>query len=143
MLFGCNFISSKTTYLCPVKQLLTIAVLLVYSLASSGYTLNVHYCCGKIDSINFTAATASSCQHGMEMKDGPCCADRSVHFDVDDTMPAGPVTAPLPGVYTLPALLLPAALVPQVEETACLPFFTDSSPPQQAPLTVLHCTFRI
>jgi hypothetical protein len=126
-----------------VKQLLTIAVLLVYSLASSGYTLNVHYCCGKIDSINFTAATAASCQHGMEMKDGPCCADRSVHFDVDDTMPAGPVTAPLPGVCILPALLLPAALVPQVGETACQPFFTDSSPPIQAPLTVLHCSFRI
>lgn len=126
-----------------MKQLLTIAVLLVYSLASSGYSLNVHYCCGKIDSINVTPATSSSCQHGMEMKDGPCCADRSVHFDVDDTMPAGPVTAPLPGVYILPGLLLPADLTPQAQETACLPFFTDSSPPTQALLTVLHCNFRI
>ena len=126
-----------------MKQFLTIAVLLVYSLASSGYTLNVHYCCGKIDSINFTPATAASCQHGREMNDGPCCADRSVHFDVDDTLPAPTVAAPLPVLCTLPGLLLPAPVVAPVQEPACLTSFSDSSPPLPAPLTVLFCTFRI
>lgn len=133
----------KTSYLCPMKQFLTIVILLVFTLASSGYTLNVHYCCGKIDSISWKPRQSASCQHGTGMKDGPCCADRSVHLDVDDSVPAAPPEAPEPGLITLPTFLISLGVDPVVPAAYNTAAVCDSSPPAEPPLTILHCHFRI
>ncbi|WP_148661191.1 hypothetical protein [Flavisolibacter tropicus] len=44
-----------------MKKLLTLFVILVYGVASAGATLHLHYCCGKLDKISFSAAHNKDC----------------------------------------------------------------------------------
>ena len=52
--------------------------MLVYGLTSSGMTINLHYCCGKLDGISIFAKEQNSCKSPNHEKNNGCCNDKLI-----------------------------------------------------------------
>jgi len=61
-----------------MKKLFIIVLMLVYGLSSSGMTISLHYCCGKLDGVSFTAEKANTCKMGNHVKKSGCCNDKQI-----------------------------------------------------------------
>ena len=64
-----------------MKKLLIILVMLVYGLSSMGMSINLHFCCGKLDDISFSLPKDKSCakdQNSISKK--RCCDDKHLEF---------------------------------------------------------------
>jgi hypothetical protein len=62
-----------------MKKLFIILFMLVYGVTSSGMTITLHYCCGKVDDISFSGKQERSCpMGGKHMKNNSCCKDQQV-----------------------------------------------------------------
>lgn len=57
-----------------MKRLGVITFAFFYLLFSIGFAVNVHYCCGKIDSVSLTTINSSCCCSESNMA-GACCND--------------------------------------------------------------------
>src|ERR1700759_5353274 len=55
-----------------MKKLLSILLIIVYSTASFGMSVQEYYCCGKLSSVSVSFATAGKIQ-GEQSKNGGCC----------------------------------------------------------------------
>ncbi len=67
-----------------MKRLAVISVLIFYSLASFGVSVNYFYCCGELKEISFSAhAAAENCSPDKNAK--KCCQNQSVtiHMHAD------------------------------------------------------------
>ena len=123
--------------------MITIAVLIMYVIATSGYTLYIHYCCGKVDKLSWAPVKQSACQHQNSMQNSACCADGLVHFDIDDSTPITPVALFNPVNYSVVENTTTALVQPLTAAVFHWLFTHNSSPPIPASRTILHCTFRI
>ena len=57
--------------------------MLVYGLSSSGMTISLHYCCGKLDGVSFYSANESkTCKMGNHFKKSGCCNDKQIYSKV-------------------------------------------------------------
>src|SRR5215203_2865530 len=61
-----------------MKKLFAIALLLTYSFSSMGIGVSLHYCCGKLKSIDWTLPKAQHCDHQQKMGSKPCCETKLV-----------------------------------------------------------------
>jgi hypothetical protein len=61
-----------------MKKLFIIVLMLVYGLSSSGMTISLHYCCGKLDGISFSGKEEKSCKMGNHVKKSDCCNDKQI-----------------------------------------------------------------
>ena len=61
-----------------MKKLFIIVLMLVYGLSSSGMTINLHYCCGKLDGVSFTGKKEKTCKMGNHIKKSGCCNDKQI-----------------------------------------------------------------
>lgn len=131
-----------------MKRIISIWLLLLYSVASSGMTVRFHYCGDWLASVKLVLADdgrITGCC-GDELLDGEnddCCNTEKLLLQVDDEAAAAAITAALPTELLLPALFtLPEPnriLLPrQLTLTA-----TDTSPPGQPPLFILNRCFLI
>lgn len=61
----------------PVKKVLTIFLLLIYSITNAGTTLNLHYCMGELMNINLFHSQIDKCPKcGMKKSNSSgCCRD--------------------------------------------------------------------
>src|SRR4051812_18635981 len=74
-----------------MKKLLVIALLLVYGMSSSGMTLYIHYCCGKVKTLGLAPVADKNCKETNESKlaKQPCCQDKEISFSLKaDQVPA-------------------------------------------------------
>lgn len=61
-----------------MKKLLLVLMIMVYGFSSTGATVQLHYCCGKL--LNITLGSVEEKDCGMQEKMGskPCCETKSV-----------------------------------------------------------------
>lgn len=130
-----------------VKKFLAAILCFVYATASSGATVNFHYCMGKFISLDVTAPTSAKCSNcGMtkENKKG-CCNDKHASFSLQKDQLASHIN-------NLSNNFFVYLYHPNLSsENSFLKFFTDNnthpthSPPLIQPVSafILHCVFRI
>lgn len=65
-----------------MKKLLVIVLMLAYGLSSSGMTISLHYCCGKLDGISLNGKHDDSCRMSSELKNTDCCFDKQISASI-------------------------------------------------------------
>ncbi|HEX8357070.1 MAG TPA: hypothetical protein VF610_06660 [Segetibacter sp.] len=61
-----------------MKKIFIIVLMLVYGVSSSGMTISLHYCCGKLDGVSFSGKKEKSCKMGTHFKMSGCCNDKQI-----------------------------------------------------------------
>ncbi|HJW15987.1 MAG TPA: hypothetical protein VJ499_02655 [Flavisolibacter sp.] len=62
-----------------MKKILVIALLLVYGFSSTGMTLQLHYCCGKLKSVELAPVKDPGCGSKHKMGSKPCCETKNIN----------------------------------------------------------------
>lgn len=134
------FATSKTR----MKKFILIILTLLYAVVSSGITVNVHYCMGRMADVEW--GSASACTMCGQKKTSDCCKDEAhyIKLAVDQDVNHVVVTNLVPVVTELLPVLYAGFLSLEVEDT-CQSFIAFDSPPKQkgVPLFVYHCTYLI
>jgi hypothetical protein len=64
-----------------MKKLFIILIMLVYGLSSSGMSVNLHFCCGKLDDISFSSQKEKGCTKDEDsFSKKRCCDDKHLEF---------------------------------------------------------------
>jgi len=64
-----------------VKRLFSIALLIIYTTVICGFTVNMHYCGGKLASVDLSMSSEEHpCACGSKAMKKGCCKNKSVHF---------------------------------------------------------------
>jgi len=71
-----------------MKKFLVLAMLLVYGLTSTGATIHLHYCCGKLDKISLSNDHNENCPGKENLQKG-CCESRKLDLKVEDDQQPG------------------------------------------------------
>ncbi len=127
-----------------MKKYFIILLLLVYGLSSTGMSVHLHYCCGQLDDITFSAVHQYGCSKDSEDKPGPCCNSKQIELKLKaDQEPAAQwvqsakeIKAPAPEAG--PVVFFIKQPVPVIEQA------TGPPPvPLSLPLFIQNCVFRI
>lgn len=65
-----------------MKKLIAIIVLLAYGFSSSGMTLHYHYCCEKLNKVDFSPAKFDNCAAITKLISKSCCNDQPVTLKI-------------------------------------------------------------
>jgi hypothetical protein len=127
-----------------MKKLFIIVLMLVYGLSSSGTTINLHYCCGKLEGISFTGDQERNCNKCNNIKTNDCCSDKQVSASITSDQQAVnkwvQLTKQLVGITALQVIYNSFKDYSISDER--LARGTPKDPPP-IPLFIQHCTFRI
>jgi hypothetical protein len=64
-----------------MKKLIVFILMLVYGLSSMGMSVNLHFCCGKLDDISFSLPKEKSCAKDHDtIAKKHCCDDKHLEF---------------------------------------------------------------
>lgn len=129
-----------------MKQFFAILFATLYITLTSGFAVNVHYCMGKLASVDLREAPANHCgKCGKPAKGMDCCKDEFKFCKVTETHQAAKaLQADLDPVtdMQLPVRILPASVLPVQEMfTAGYPHHPPDIP--SAPIFLRNCTFLI
>ena len=75
------FISLDSLYLCFVKKLVVILLLVVYAASAVGTTINMHYCMNKISDWSFSNKKKDKCAK-CGMSNNGCCKDEKKEIKI-------------------------------------------------------------
>jgi hypothetical protein len=129
-----------------VKKLLTICFAVLYTLITSGFTVNMHYCMGELASVDLHDTHNDSCPKcGMESK-GDCCKDEAKFVKMDNSHQAAKAFVDLTNTITLaPVVMHPVWLQPVAQKEVLNPWAPLHGPPitPSIPLYMSHCIFLI
>jgi hypothetical protein len=67
-----------------VKKASTILLLLLFLIANSGMAVNLHWCGGKLSSVELNIDKKSKCECGKKSMKPNCCEDSSFHLKASD-----------------------------------------------------------
>jgi hypothetical protein len=128
-----------------MRKSLLFVLLLVYALSSTGATISLHFCCGKLDSVSLSAPMKDKCgKPGMGISKEHCCDNKHVELKLKaDQEPAykWAQTQKLVSTPVITPLYLEPVPVP-AEPLYQLP----NGPPVRSsllPLFIKHRVFRI
>lgn len=62
-----------------MRRLFSILLLVVYTTLICGFTLNLHYCGGKLDSVALSLSEKHSCSCGSKTMKKNCCKNKTIH----------------------------------------------------------------
>jgi hypothetical protein len=127
-----------------VKKVIALFVLIIYGFSTFGAAVNFHYCCGKLDKINFIRLTQKSCckmagGHAQENKG--CCKDKSISLKLKGEQTAATIFTSTPlsiaiihpfTRHSFSTYAITCNIVPEV-----------FAPPPIIDFSKLYCTFRI
>ena len=126
-----------------MKKLLVIGLLLVYGAASSGMTLQFHYCCGKLDAIALAIPNDTHCGTDHKMGSKRCCDTKELSLKMKTEQQTGTalnysvnlaaVKPSLPDHYFETSPISSKSLLPEL----------FAPPPLPKERTHLYCTYRI
>lgn len=128
-----------------MRKLVVILLILFYGVSSSGMTLYIHYCCGKIDSIDLAPIKKNDCDMGHKKPMKNCCEDKGISFKISTDQKSENSTELLAKNFQVEKTVFETRLttirLPGLINTG----FTDSSPPYNlsSPLYILNCIFLI
>jgi hypothetical protein len=69
-----------------VRKVATIIFLLLFLIANSGIGINMHWCGGKLASIDLFADEEHNCKCGKGPMKPNCCKDKTVHLKANDEL---------------------------------------------------------
>jgi hypothetical protein len=128
-----------------MKKLFIILIMLVYGVTSSGMTITLHYCCGKLDDISLTGNAEKRCpMGGKHIKNTSCCKDTQLtaKLTTDQQTIAKWVQASHQGVVVPASSSFPLDYTAQYVSVNRLARGTPV-PISSLPLFIKHCVFRI
>ncbi|HEX5002701.1 MAG TPA: hypothetical protein VFW78_09395 [Bacteroidia bacterium] len=67
-----------------MKKVSTLLLLFLFLIANSGMAVNIHWCGGKLSSIELNIDKKSKCGCGKETMKPNCCEDSSFHLKASD-----------------------------------------------------------
>jgi len=128
-----------------LKKFIVAILLIVYGISSSGMTLYVHYCCGRLDSINFSWTNNKKCPFASNSLRQGCCSSKQVELKIkSDHQPEYSVQSISKPLTTHQILILSTEIA-----SYTLPFpivaYSSTSPPFQKNISLykLNCVYRI
>jgi hypothetical protein len=125
-----------------MKKLLVIMLMLMYGFSSTGMTLHLHYCCGKLDAIDLSPAKENHCGAGHKMSKKSCCDDKQVSLKLKSEQSPAKFLNP---VFQLPSIkpVQPELLISSpVDSKKMLPE-VFAPPPLKRDVNNLYCIYRI
>lgn len=137
-----------------MKKIVILLLMFVYSMSTSGMTVYLHYCCGKLDKIQVAASEKPHCEPvedcGNQQKcdsysdlgHAKCCFDQSVALKIS----AEQEPLLLSKNCIQPIHLVPTAIVvvtPQLAAQDVQPYTIVSAQYNLSPLHIRNCVFRI
>ncbi len=141
-----NGFSAGIAYICIVKKLLTICFAILYTLITSGFSVNAHYCMGELASVDLHDRSQEPCPKcGMPLK-GDCCKDEAKFFKMDDSHQAAKAFAGITASWTaVPVAIQPEWLQPVLNAPVSNRWTPVYAPPPLAaiPLYKQHCIFLV
>lgn len=124
-----------------LKKIVVILLLMVYGLSSSGMTIQFHYCCGKLKSIQLSPVNEKQCgmKHALSTK--PCCSDKHVEFKLKGDQK--PEQAKV--VFYAPVQLEKTEFFLNLPHEPSLVIIPEvfAPPPLANPLYIFHCVYKI
>jgi hypothetical protein len=125
-----------------LKKLAVILLLMVYGLSSSGMTIQFHYCCGKLKSIQLSPVSEKQCgMKYMPVSKKKCCDDKQVELKLKGDQK----TEQAKFVLFAPDVLQREEFVfnsqPVVARALTPEIFAP--PPLVNPLYIFYCVYRI
>lgn len=126
-----------------MKKFWIIVLLMAYGFSSTGMTVNLHYCCGKLKSIDWSPAKEKDCGSGHKMGTKPCCETKTVggkeKSDQEQVLfVPKQVKAVSEALPPLPLLAIERGIQQPLSPVAFAP-----PPLYLPPLFILHCVYRI
>lgn len=129
-----------------MKKFAVILIAVLYTAITSGFTVNLHYCMGKLASIDMLQTPSDACNKcGKTDKGSDCCKNELKYCKVTEVHQAAKTLhqdAPLAIDLQLLVNILP---VPAVSFTPAFAAFDHHAPPdgETIPLFLRNCTFLI
>ncbi|SEW33433.1 HYC_CC_PP family protein [Chitinophaga arvensicola] len=129
-----------------MKQFFAILFAVLYTTLTSGVAVNVHYCMGKLASVELQEAPADHCAKcGKPVKGMDCCKDEFKFCKVTESHQAAKALQPDFSTTTdmqLPVRILSAPVLPAAETIVSS---RPHDPPDipSAPIFLRNCTFLI
>jgi hypothetical protein len=127
------------TFAVGMKKLLAIIILLAYGLSSTGMTLHLHYCCGKLDKVDFSGPGSRHCGKDCLVKNKSCCDDKQIDLKIkSEHNPGKFVQSHFDAIKALPFEAL--SFHPLIGKKPVPEIF---APPPLKDRTALFCVYRI
>ena len=127
-----------------MRKLLVILIMLVYGYSATGMTLHLHYCCGKLKSIEWSPVGDNECGKKHNMGTKPCCETKQISSSKStDQEYSLIVTEPVQ--FSKEAIVVYSDPTPVSTNTTepAKPGPAHSPPHSTAPLFIKYCVFRI
>jgi len=125
-----------------MKKIIAIALLLLYGAASSGMTVQFHYCCGKLDNVSLAVANDTHCGMKHKMGSKSCCATKLLSLKIKAEQQAAKVFQTSFGLVALKTTPPDFFVTAPVVAKRLLPEIF-APPPLAKDFTRLYCTYRI
>lgn len=126
-----------------MKRVVVIVLMLVYGLSSTGATVHLHFCCGKLDNISFNSTHQISCSKKF-VADKRCCDTKHVELKVKADQEPGLKWVSLHKDFIKLPFISSYYEFTSTRETPVNEYPTG--PPLNAsaiPLFIQHCVYRI
>ena len=127
-----------------MKKYIIILLMLVYGIPSTGASLYLHYCCGKLDAVSFSVQHKEGCNQKSTVSK-TCCNNVAIDLKLDtDQQPFAAWIHFLPAA-TAPVTPLPVWQVPFPLTEAVTNYWPTGPPlaPDPLPLFIKNCVFLI
>ncbi len=127
-----------------MKKAFIILLMLMYGASSFGMSLHFHYCCGKLDKVDFSSLKNKQCDSGKyhNMGGKPCCDNKQVSLNIKSDQDPGKVlhfpfhhiaVKPTQSDFLISSPVATKKLLPEI----------FAPPPLQKNFTQLYCIYRI
>ncbi|MBS1626487.1 MAG: hypothetical protein JSR09_02100 [Bacteroidetes bacterium] len=126
-----------------MKKFLIFALLISYSIASLGVSLNYFYCCGKLKSVSVQVNKETTNCSGKLSKD--CCGNKTVTLQLKTDQKENSVLNYQFNASISPAIIYINNYAVLGSAANCTQKFFYKNPPEKynASLNVLYCIYRI
>jgi len=136
----------SVSFTAQMKKILVVILLVTYAFASSGASVDLHYCMGKLIGWDFDYSSKNDCRNcGMKTKpDKGCCDNKQISSKIDKEQQAAYNT------LSLNTDLVAVLPVHSITNDALVESLTIANPSihgppltTPAPLYLFNCNFRI
>lgn len=128
-----------------MKKVTAIFLLLLFLISNSGMAVSVHWCGGKLASVEFFAHGVHSCKCGKKSMKPNCCKDKTVQLKASDVISKTNCFAVKAlthkFLYDLPTFILFARSAQQ--EYAVVDFYHPPQFKPKSPIYLLDRVFQI
>jgi len=126
-----------------MKKFLVILLLLAYGFSSTGMTVSLHYCCGKLKGVDWAPVKEKDCGRQHKMGSKPCCETKQISSKQKGEQEQAQFF--FKQVKTFTEFVRPSSelTVEKPIRQRLSPVAFAPPPLALPPLFVLHCVYRI